>query len=122
MDKNSLKTRSGHHILEYLISELDNRFALLTEVLMPKPKGKSDYSFSNKQYQTSLNHCPKIFLEGFLISGLLTKEVRRATRSAKAILRMAYPKVRETELTLIQKLTLEMFRSLDSSSGFFLFR
>jgi len=122
MDKNSLKTRSGHHILEYLISELDNRFALLTEVLMPKPKGKSDYSFSNKQYQTSLNHCPKIFLEGFLISGMLTKEVRRSTRSAKKILWTAYPKVREVELTLIQKLTLEMFRSLDSSSGFFLFR
>lgn len=122
MDKNSLKTRSGHHILEYLISELDDRFALLTEVLMPKPKGKSDYSFSNKQYQTSLNHCPKIFLEGFLISGMFNKEVRQSTRTARITLRTAYPKVPKSDLSLIQRLTFEVFQSLDSSSGFFLFR
>ena len=122
MDKNTLKTRQGHHILEYLISELDNRFSLLTEVLMPKPKGKSDYSFSKKQYKTSWNHRPKIFLEGILIAGMLNKGVRKSTRLAKSTLRTAYPKVRETELSLIQKLTLEVFRSLDSSSGFFLFR
>ena len=36
MDKNTLKPKPGHHILEYLISELDDRFSLLTEVLMPK--------------------------------------------------------------------------------------
>lgn len=122
MDKKTLKPKQGHHILEYLISELDNRFALLTEVLMPKSKGKSDYSFSKKQYQTSLNHCPKIFLEGFMISGLLAKNVRKSTRSAKAILRTAYPKVRETKLSMTQELALEIFKSLDSSSGFFLFR
>lgn len=122
MDKNTLKNKSGHHILEYLIYELDDRFALLTEVLMPKPKGKSDFSFSRKQYQRSLNNCPKIFLEGFMISGLFNKEVRHSTRSAKKILRMGYPLVRETQLSLIQQLTLEVFRSLHSSSGFFLFR
>lgn len=76
MDKKTLKNKSGHHILEYLISELDDRFSLLTEVLMPKPKGKSDYSFSRKQYSRSLNNCPKIFLEGFMISGIFSKEVR----------------------------------------------
>ena len=122
MDKKTLKTKSGHHILDYLISELDDRFALLTEVLMPKPKGKSDYSFSNKQYQQSLNHCPKIFLEGFMVAGLFKKEVRQSTRAAKKILYMAYPLVREIQLTLIQQVTLEVFRSLHSSSGFFLFR
>jgi hypothetical protein len=122
MDKTTLKTRQGHHILDYLISELDDRFALLTEVLMPKPKGKSDYSFSKKQYDSSLNDCPKIFLEGFMISGIFSKEVRKSTRAAKGTLRLAYPQVRETKLNLIQSLTLEIFQSLHSSSGFFLFR
>ena len=122
MDKKTLKNKSGHHILEYLISELDDRFALLTEVLMPKPKGKSDFSFSRKQYQRSLNNCPKIFLEGFMISGLFNKEVRHSTRSAKKILRTGYPLVREMQLSVIQQLALEVFRSLHSSSGFFLFR
>jgi hypothetical protein len=122
MDKKTLKNKSGHHILDYLISELDNRFALLTEVLMPKPKGKSDYSFSRKQYQRSLDNCPKIFLEGFMIAGLFNKNVRHSTRSAKKTLRSAYPLVREIQLTVIQRLSLEVFRSLHSSSGFFLFR
>jgi len=122
MDKKTLKNKSGHHILEYLITELDDRFALLTEVLMPKPKGKSDFAFSSKQYQKSLNNCPKIFLEGFMISALFNKEVRHSTRSAKKVLRSGYPLVREIKLTVIQRLTLEVFRSLHSSSGFFLFR
>ena len=122
MDKKTLKNKSGHHILDYLISELDDRFAMLTEVLMPMPKGKSDFSFSRKQYQKSLNNCPKIFLEGFMISGLFNKAVRHSTRSAKKTLRMAYPLVREIQLTVIQQVTFEMFRSLHSSSGFFLFR
>jgi len=122
MDKKTLKNKTGHHILEYLITELDDRFALLTEVLMPKPKGKSDFSFSSKQYQRRLNNCPKIFLEGFMISGLFNKEVRHSTRSAKKVLRMSYPLVREIQLSVIQQLTLEVFRSLHSSSGFFLFR
>ncbi|MDP2335078.1 MAG: CDP-glycerol glycerophosphotransferase family protein [Bacteroidota bacterium] len=122
MDKQTLRTKSGHHILEYLISELDGRFALLTEVLMPKPKGKSDYSFSWKQYQTSWNRCPKIFLEGFLISGLLKSKVRKSAKKAQQTIRLAYPKIREVELTMIQKLTLEVFQSLDKSTGFFLYR
>jgi len=122
MDKKTLKTKQGHHILEYLIAELDGRFALLTEILMPKAKGKSDYSFSKKQFRSSLNHRRKIFIEGFMISGLLSKGVRKSTREAQKSLRSAYPKVRETELSLPQKLILEIFQSLDSSSRFFLFR
>ena len=122
LDKNSLTTKPGHHILEYLISELDERFALLTEVLMPKPKGKSDYSFSWKQYQSSWNHRPKIFIEGFLISGLLKSSVRKSAKTAQQSIRSAYPKVRELELSAIQKLTLEVFQSFDKSSRFFLYR
>ena len=122
LDKSTMKTKSGHHILEYLISELDGRFALLTEVLMPKPKGKSDYSFSWKQFQSSWNEHPKVFLEGFLISGLLKKSVRKSANKAQETIRSAYPKVRETELSLIQKITLEVFQSLDKSSGFYLYR
>jgi len=122
LDKNTLKIKSGHHILEYLISELDNRFALLTEVLMPKPKGKSDYSFSWKQYQTSWNHQPKVFLEGFLISGLLKSSVRKSAKVAQQTIRQSYPKVRDLELSLVQKLAIEVFQSLDKSSGFFIYR
>lgn len=122
LDKNSLKTKPGHHILEYLISELDERFALMTEVLMPKPKGKSDYSFSWKQFQSSWNHHPKIFLEGFLIAGLLKSGVRKSAKEAQQSIRKAYPKVRETELSTIQQLMLEVFQSLDQSSGFFIHR
>lgn len=122
MDKKTLKNKTGHHILDYLISELDDRFGLLTEVLMPKPKGKSDYSFSNKQYQRSMNHCPKIFLEGFMVAGFFSKAVRQSVSSAKKTLRLAYPQVSEIPLTVIQHLSLEVFRSLHSSSGFFLFR
>jgi hypothetical protein len=122
LDKKTLKPESGHHILEYLISELDDRFALLTEVLMPKPKGKSDYSFSWRQFKSSWKGCPKIFLEGFMIVGLLSKQVRTSTKMARKTLLTAYPKVREKELSMVHLLTLEVFQSFDSSSGFFLFR
>jgi hypothetical protein len=122
LDKKTLKIKQGHHVLEYLISEFDNRFALLTEVLMPKKKGRSDYSFSWKQFQTSWQSCPKIFLEGILISGILNRQVRKSTGSAKKMLQSAYPKVRETELSMVHQLMFEVFYSLDSASGFFLFR
>ncbi len=122
LDPETLKPRVGHHILEYLITRLDDRFALLTEVLMPKPKGKSDYSYSRKQYQSEWDHCTKIFAEGFLISGLLKARVRRATNKARHSLKLAYPEVRNAELSLIQRITLEVFESLDKSSVFFLFR
>ncbi|HAQ20155.1 MAG TPA: hypothetical protein DCR40_13135 [Prolixibacteraceae bacterium] len=122
LDKTTLKTKTGHHILEYLISELDGRFALLTEVLMPKTKGKSDYSFSGKQFQTSLNHRPKIFIEGFLISGLLKGSVRKSAKRAMEKIHLAYTEVSKSELTMVQKLTLEVFQSLDKSSDFFLYR
>lgn len=122
MNKQTLKTEPGHHILEYLINELDDRFALLTEILMPKPKGKSDYSFSWKQYESSWKGHPKIFLEGFLISGLLKRKVRKSARQALQTVRQACPKVRQTGLSLIQQLALEVFESLDKSSSFYLHR
>lgn len=122
LDKSTMKTQPGHHILEYLISELDERFALLTEVLMPKPKGKSDYSFSWKQYETAWNGHSKLFLEGFLISGLLKSSVRKAAKNARKTIQLAYPMVHKTELSTIQRLTLGVFESLDKSSGFFLYR
>jgi len=122
LDKNTLKTISGHHILEYLIDGLDNRFALLTEVLMPKPKGKSDYSFSWKQFQTSWNHHPKIFLEGILISGLRKKSTRKLAQKALEKIHMNYKTVHKLELSMVQKITLEIFQSLDKSTGFFLYR
>ena len=122
MDKNSLTPKPGHHILEYLISELDDRFALLTEVLMPKPKGKSDYSFSWKQFQSHWNYHLKIFVEGFLIVGFLKRSVRKSAQNAQQIIRGSYSKVRELKLSIVQQLTLEVFESLDNSSGFFLYR
>lgn len=122
LDKRALKIKQGHHILEYLISELDGRFALLTEVLMPKTKGKSDYSYSKKQFNRKTGSCRKIFVEGFMIKGLLSKKVRRSTTDAQKILRLGYNSVGETELSINQRLILELFQSLDSSSRFFLFR
>jgi hypothetical protein len=122
LDKKTLKIKQGHHILEYLIGELDDRFALLTEVLMPKPKGKSDYSYSKKQFDRSWGNCGKIFIEGFMVSGLLSKKVRRSVKEAQQSLKLGYVQARETELTLNQQLILELFQSLHSSSRFFLFR
>lgn len=122
LDKKTLKTKQGHHILDYLISELDDRFALLTEVLMPKAKGKSDYSYSKKQFGRKLDHCRKIFIEGFMISGLLSGKVRRSTNQAQKALIQAYPIVRKCELSVNQRLILDVFQSLHSSSRFFLFR
>ncbi len=122
MDKNTLKPKPGHHILEYLIAELDDRFSLLTEVLMPKPKGKSDYSYSGKQFKMSSNHHHKVFLEGFLISGFLKGKVRQQTRNGHQAIRLAYSRAHEAQLSPIQKLTLEIFQSLDKSSRYYLFR
>lgn len=122
LDKKTLNTKQGHHILDYLITELDGRFALLTEVLMPKAKGKSDYSYSKKQFSRTLDHCRKTFIEGFMISGLLSSKVRHSTKQAQKALIQNYPKVRETELSVAQRLILEVFQSLHSSSRFFLFR
>jgi len=89
---------------------------------MPKPRGKSDYSFSWSQFQSHWNHHPKIFVEGLLISGLLKSSVRKSTQSAQQIIRLAYPKVLELELSTVHRMTLEVFHSLDKSSGFFLYR
>jgi len=122
LDKKLLKIKQGHHILEYLIGELDNRFALLTEVLMPKAKGKSDYSYSRKQFDRKLGSCRKIFIEGFMVSALLSKKVRRSTKEAISTLKSGYINVSELELSLEQRLILELFQALDSSSRFFLFR
>ncbi|MGE5393961.1 MAG: CDP-glycerol glycerophosphotransferase family protein [Candidatus Saccharibacteria bacterium] len=122
MDRRSLRNHSGHHILDYLITELDGRFALLTEVLMPRSKGKSDYSFSWRQLRSTLHHRPKIFLEGFMLSGLLNKEVRESTLSSMKRLREQYGAIKATELDFTSSLILEVMRSLHSSSGFFLFR
>lgn len=122
LEKDTLKTKQGHHILEYLIAGLDDRFALLTEVLMPKPRGKSDYSFSWKQFERFWNRRPKIFLEGFLATGLLKSSVRKSAKDAQHRIRLAYPKVSGLDLSLVQKLTLEVFQSLDKSSAFFIYR
>jgi len=122
LDKSTLKVHQGHHILEYLISELDNRFALLTEVLMPKPKGKSDYSFSWKQYQSFWNHRPKIFVEGFLISGWLKGSVRKSAHKAQETIGLAYQKVPLAGLSTVHQIIFEVFKSLHKSSGFFLYR
>jgi hypothetical protein len=122
LDKKTLKIKQGHHILEYLIGELDDRFALLTEVLMPKPKGKSDYSYSKKQFDRSWENCGKIFIEGFMVSGLLSKKVRRATNDAQTKLKTGYERVREADLGLNRQLILELFQALHSSSRFYLFR
>ncbi|HLN74494.1 MAG TPA: CDP-glycerol glycerophosphotransferase family protein [Prolixibacteraceae bacterium] len=122
MDRRTLRNRSGHPLLDYLITELDNRFALLTEVLMPRSKGKSDYSFSPRQLRSTLHHRPKIFLEGFMLSGLLNKEVRDTTLTAMKRLREQYQLIKATDLDFTAQLILEVMRSLHSSSGFFLFR
>jgi hypothetical protein len=122
MDKDSMKSKAGHNILEYLISELDDRFALLTEVLMPKLKGKSDYTFSKNQFRSSWNHCPKIFIEGFLISGMLKGGVRKSAKKAKKTIRLAYSRVSDEKLSTVQKIMFEIFQSLDKSSGFYLYR
>jgi hypothetical protein len=122
MDRRTLRNRSGHHILDYLITELDPRFALLTEVLMPRSKGKSDYSFSWRQLRSRLHHRPKIFLEGFMLSGLLNKGVRESTLSAMKRLREQYGAIKAMDLDFTDQLILEVMRSLHSSSGFFLFR
>lgn len=122
LNKETLQPDSGHHILEYLIGKLDHRFALLTEVLMPKPRGKSDYSYSQRQFQTAWNHCPKIFLEGALFPGILKSSVRKSVNTAHQQLKSAYHEVQRAELSTTQKLALEVFRSLDKSSVFFLYR
>lgn len=122
MDKNTLEPEAGHHILEYLISELDERFGLLTEVLMPKPKGKSDYSFSWKYLQPSWNNKPKIFSEGMFLSGLLSSSVRKELKEARHQIHLAYRKVGQMDLSDTEKLIFEIFQSLDKSTEFFLFR
>jgi hypothetical protein len=122
LNKSTLKPGSGHHILEYLIAELDQRFALLTEVLMPKPKGKSDYSYSPRQFQAKWDKTPKIFIEGPLISGILKSGVRKAVNAARQKLKSAYPEVGKAELSFTQNLALDVFRSFDNSSVFFLYR
>ncbi len=122
MDKETLEPESGHHILEYLISELDDRFGLLTEVLMPKPKGKSDYSFSWKYLSPRWNNRQKIFSEGLLLSGLLSSKVRKELRDARHQIRLAYRKVGQMDLSDAEKMIFEIFQSLDKSTEFFLFR
>jgi CDP-glycerol glycerophosphotransferase (TagB/SpsB family) len=112
----------GNDLLEYLILKLDERFTLLTEVIMPKLKGKSDYSFSANQFRARWSRCQKMFLESFLVSGLLSHQVRKSTQEAKKLLRLSYPIVLETDLSLKQKIIFEVFKALDSSSGYYLFR
>lgn len=118
----TLNSISGNSLLEYLILKLDERFILLTELIMPKLKGKSNYSFSSKQLKTKWGCRHKIFFEGFMISGLLNNQVRKSTKKAQQTINLSYQKVWKTELTLIQKLILEIFQSLNASTVYYLFR
>lgn len=122
MDKKTLEPEPGHHILEYLISELDERFGLLTEILVPKPKGKSEYSFSWKYLRPSWNNQPKIFSEGMFFSGILSSKVRKELNQARQQVHLSYRKVGQLDLSDNEKLIFEIFQSLDKSTEFFLFR
>lgn len=122
LDRDSLKIRKGHHVLEYLINSLDKRFMLLTEVLMPKVKGKSDYSFSSKYLETHWNGFPKIFAEKFLISGFLKASVRKEIKQAQTQLKQKYAQVQDVDFSLLQKIIFEVFQSLHKSSVYFLSR
>ena len=118
----TLNPIDGNGLLEYLILKFDERFTLLTEVIMPKLKGKSNYSFSSKQLAGKWGRCQKIFLEGFMFSGLLSNKVRKTTQKAHQSIKRSYNLVHGKELTLIQKLIFEVFQSLDGSTGYYLFR
>lgn len=122
LDKNTLKIRKGHHVLEYLFAETDKRFALLTEVLLPKPKGKSDYTFAFNQLKSKWNSNRKIFIEGVLLSGLISNDVRKSINNAKIILANSYSKLHLEDFNLIQKIAFLQFRSLNKTSVFYLSR
>jgi hypothetical protein len=122
LNKHTLRSQKGHHILEYLISELDERFAILAEVLMPKPREKSDYSFSWKQFNQKWGQCAKIFLEGPMIVSLLKQSVRQTAKTATQNLEEAYLKIKKSELSITHRLSFEVFCSLHVSSSFFLYR
>ncbi len=112
----------GNSLLEYLILKLDKRFVLLTEVIMPKLKGKQRFRFLPGQARKTWGQCQKVFIESFMITGLLSREVRKLTREAKKTLDPLYEKTFSTDLSATQKLILEVFRSYHSSSGYYLFR
>lgn len=122
LDLKTQKPHPGNTLLEYLIDRLDNRFTLLTELSMPKLRGKSDYSYSVKQFQQEWYGSPKIFAEGFLISGLFRFGVRKGTNHAHQSLKQAYSQVRIAELSFDQQLIFEVFKSFDKSSKLFLYR
>lgn len=122
LDLKTRKPQQGNTLLEYLIDRLDNRFALLTELTMPKIRGKSDYSYSVKQFQSEWYQSPKIFTEGFLISGLFKSGVRKETYRAHQSLKQAYSQVRIAEQSFDQQLIFEIFKSFDKSTKLFLYR
>lgn len=122
LEKKTLKSKKGHHVLEYLMSETDDSFELITEVILPKPKGKSDYTFSFNQIKIRWNSNKKIFLEGVLLSGIMKRSVRQSIKEAKVKIENSYSKIQLNDLSQIHKITFLLFRSLNKSTEFYLAR
>ena len=122
LDKETLQPKGGHHILEYLIDNLDQRFLLMTEILMPKPRGDSDYLFSMDYFHTTWNGKPKVPFESSLMLGFLNRKVRKAVKESLRKLIQNYSVIEEATLSDPQKIAFKIFQSLHKSSGFFLFR
>ena len=122
LDPNTLEPRKGHHILEYLIAKLDDNSQLLTEVLMPKMKGGSDFMFDSWFLKTRWSGRKKQFIEPFLVTGLLSPKVKAHVKRGMQKLTAGYEQAMNTPMNQTQQIAVHLLKSLHKSSRFFLFR
>ena len=122
LDPETLRPVKGHHILEYLINRLDGRFALLTEVIVPKLKGRSDFSFGRRSLLPRRGARRKEMAEAFLVRGWLSRKLKREWRLAAQVLKEGYLRAGKTPMNLHQQMALEVLKSLDKTSVYYLFR
>jgi hypothetical protein len=122
LDRDTLRPEKGHHILEYLLDRLDSRFGLLTEVIVPKLKGHSDYSFDKSYLQGHWAGYRKWMIEPFMVRAWLNRKLKRELSVSAQKLKNGYELARQGQMSLPQQMALEILRSLHASSRFYLFR
>ncbi|WP_423130100.1 CDP-glycerol glycerophosphotransferase family protein [Gaoshiqia sp. Z1-71] len=117
-----LRPGKGHHILEYLITASGSEFGLLTEVITPKLRGHSDYSFNTNLLTRTWSGKKKIFADSLLLPALANKSVRQEVAAVERDLRKAYEVLSSSQTKLSLKIAAAVLRSLHPTTRFYLFR
>jgi len=115
----TLKPEKTNYNLSYLFEILGHRFVILDDVEIPKPDSKIDFQIRQHKLFKGKN---RFYGEYVLLSGLLSKEVRRFIKTQSSELLIKYKNLDNIAENPLQKIAFKKLRRLHKSTRFFLFK